>query len=88
MVSHEIVVCYEDKALPSKGPGRIPCTFVAHFSLSALSSQGIELRIQRAGVDMSKPISMAKFLDRKKTTLTRAKSNQSVQTHLQRLKTL
>ena len=49
MVSHETVGCYEDKALASEGPGQIPCTFVEHFSLSALSSQGIGLRIQRAG---------------------------------------
>ena len=49
MVSHETVRCYEDKALPSEGPGQIPCTFVEHFSLFALSSQGIGLRIQRAG---------------------------------------
>ena len=49
MVSHETVGCYEDKALPSEGPGQIPCTFVEHFSLFALSSQGIGLRIQRAG---------------------------------------
>ena len=49
MVSHETVGCYEDKALASEGPGQIPCTFVEHCSLSALSSQGIGLRIQRAG---------------------------------------